>query len=205
MELKQAVKELRKNEKKKFDQGVDLIINLKGIDIKKDNIVSVINIPNKIKDKRVCGFLTTKSSLVKSILQPDFAKYKDKKELKNLVKNFDFFIASAKLMPLVATTFGKVLGPTGKMPSPQLGVLMQEDDANIKNTIDRINKSIKIRVKESSVKVLIGKESMSDEQIADNVQAAYQELISALPNKKENVKSVMIKLTMSKPVVVEIK
>ncbi len=205
MNLQEALAELRKLEKRKFDQSIDLIINLKGIDIKRDNVSTVVSLPNKIKDKRVCGFLTKKSEHVKSITQPEFAKYKDKKELKNLVKDFDFFIAAAPLMPSVATTFGKVLGPVGKMPSPQLGILMQENENAIAELVTRISTSEKIRLKEPSLKISIGKESMKDEQIIANATAMFNGLVSALPTKKENVKNVSIKLTMSKPIKVEIK
>lgn len=205
MELKEALQELRKQEKKNFDQSVDLIINLKDIDVKRDNIAAVITIPHKIKDKKVCAFLTKKSEKVPTITSLEFAKYKDKKSLKNLVKEYDFFIAAAKLMPSVATTFGKVLGPTGKMPSPQLGVLMQEEDAAITALLTKIDTAVKIRVKEPSVKLSIGKQGMSDEDIMANIQAIYQGLVAALPVKKDNVKSVLVKLTMGKPLKVEMK
>ena len=108
-------------------------------------------------------------------------------------------------MPLVASTFGKYLGPTGKMPSPQLGVLMKEDETSIKQLLEKINSSVKIRVKEPSVKLCIGKESMSDSQILANAEAVYAGLVNVLPTKKENVKNVMLKLTMSKPIKVEMK
>lgn len=205
MQLKDAIQELRKNEKKKFDQSVDLIINLKGIDVKRDNVSTIITIPHKVKNKKVCAFLSKKSDLLPTVTQPEFPKYKEKKDLKLLVKKYDFFIASAKLMPSVATTFGKALGPTGKMPSPQLGVVMQEDDASIKQLLSRIDNAVKIRVKEASVKLPIGKESMSDEQLIANIQAVYQGLVAALPTKQDNIRSVMVKLTMSKPLKVEMK
>jgi large subunit ribosomal protein L1 len=205
MDIKQALTELRKLEKKNFDQSIDLVINLKGIDVKRDNIATVVSIPHKFKDKKVCGFLTKKSELVRTITQPDFVKYRDKKPLKELVKEYDFFIAAAPLMPAVATAFGKALGPTGKMPSPQLGVVMKEDDSAIKQLLEKIEKSIKIRVKEPSVKVSIGKESMSDAEIIANAEAVYHGLIGVLPVKKDNVKNIMLKLTMSAPVKVEIK
>ncbi len=205
MELKQALAELRKNEKKKFDQSIDLIINLKGLDLRKDNISTIVTVPHKIKEKKVCGFLTKKSELVRTITQPDFPKYKDKKELKVLIKNYDFFIAVAPLMPSVATTFGKALGPAGKMPSPQLGIITQETDARIKEELEKISTSIKIRLKEASVKISAGKENMSDEEIIANINAIYSGLVNALPTKKDNVRSVMVKLTMSKPIKVEMK
>ncbi len=205
MELRQALAELRKLEKRKFDQGVDLLVSLKGIDPKKDNVNAIVNIPHKIKDKKVCGFFTKKNDIVRTITNLDFPKYKDKKMLKNLVKEFDFFIAVAPLMPSVATTFGKVLGPAGKMPSPQLGILTNEDEKSVRSVLEKISKSIKLRVKEPAVKVSVGKESMSDEEIAANAEAVYDALVNALPVKKDNVKKVMIKLTMSKPVSVEMK
>lgn len=205
MELRQALAELRKLEKKKFDQSIDLLISLKGIDPKKDNISTIINVPNKIKEKKVCGFLTKKTELVKTITNLDFPKYKEKKALKNLVKEYDFFIAAAPLMPAVATTFGKVLGPAGKMPSPQLGILPVEDEKAIKALLEKIDNSLKIRVKEASVKISAGKESMDDEKIIQNVTSIYKGIVDAMPVKKDNVKKVMIKLTMSKPINVEMK
>jgi len=205
MELKEAIAALRKEEKKKFDQSIDLIINLKGIDVKRDNVSTIVNIPHKIKEKKVCGFLTKKSDLVRTVTQPDFQKYKEKKPLKMLVKEYDFFIAAASLMPSVATTFGKALGPSGKMPSPQLGVLMKEDEVLIKQLLEKISTAVKIRVKEPSVKVSVGKESMKDEHLIENIQAIYHGLVNALPTKKENLRNILIKKTMGKPIMVEMK
>lgn len=205
MELKQALDELRKEEKRKFAQGVDLIVNLKGVDMKRDNIATVITLPNKFKDKKVCGFLNNPSKVVKTITKLDFPKYKEKKDLKKLIKEYDAFIASAQLMPSVATVFGKVLGPAGKMPSPQLGVVMQETDAAITELVGKISKSIRVKAKEPSIKIVVAKDDMSDEKIMENIKASYMAIVDALPTKRENVKNVMIKLTMSKPIKVEIK
>lgn len=206
MELKQALEELRKESKKrKFDQTVDLIVNLKGIDIRKTNISLVIKIPHKVKEKKICGFLTAKNDAVKTITKIEFDKYKDKANLKALVDEYDFFIAHASLMPAVATVFGKALGPAGKMPSPQLGVLMKEDSADVKALIDKISKSVKIRAKEPSLKIPIGKESMPDEHIIANIEAIHKAIVDALPTKSENVKNTKIKFTMSKSLGVNIK
>lgn len=205
MELKEALLELRKTEKRNFQQSIDLIVNLKGIDMKRETLNIIITVPHKIKDKKVCGFLTTKSNLVHTILEQDFVKYKDKKEIKKLVKEYDFFIAAASLMPKVAAAFGKVLGPAGKMPSPQLGIIMQENEETIKSALVKIEKSLKIRMKEPSIKLVVARENMGDEEIIENINAVYHSIESALPKKKENVRNVMLKLTMSKPIKVEVK
>lgn len=204
MNLKEALEELRKNEKRKFAQTIDLIINLRAIDVKKDQVNIIATLPNKIKDKKVCGFLTAKSPLVKTITEIEFQKYKDKKEMKNLIKNYDFFIAAAPLMPKVAMAFGKSLGPAGKMPSPQLGVLMQENEDQIRKTLDKISTSLKIRMKEPSIKLAVGKEDMADEEIIENVKSIYSAIENVLPQKKDNIRSVLLKLTMSKPIKVEV-
>ena len=204
LKLKEALDEIRKAKERKFEQSIDLIINLKGIEAKRDNVNVILTIPHKIKEKKVCAFLNSKSDFVDTIKEPDFAKYKDKKVLKNLVKNYDFFIAAAPLMPKVATTFGKILGPAGKMPSPQLGILMQENEASIKSTLEKISKSIKIRVKEASVKIVAGKEKMKDEEITENIEAIYKGIENALPKKRDNIKNLMIKLSMGSPVKVEV-
>ncbi len=204
MELKSALKELRKTDKRNFEQSFDLIINFKGIDLRRDGISTIANIPYPFKDKKVCGFLTKRSELIKTITQPDFVKYKDKKILKNMVKEYDFFIGVSQLMPAVATNFGKVLGPSGRMPTPQLGIIVKDDEESIKQALDKIKSTIRIKLKETSFKVSVGKENMKDEEIAENINSIYNSLVSALPNKKENVKSVMLKLTMSKPIRAEI-
>ena len=108
-------------------------------------------------------------------------------------------------MPSVATSCGRVLGPSGKMPSPQLGILMNPDDKSIKELIDKINQSVRIRVKESSIKIPIGKEKMNDEKIIENVMVVYNALLKSLPKEKDNVKNIEIKFTMSKPMKVSVK
>jgi large subunit ribosomal protein L1 len=205
MELKEALDQLRKESKKRnFDQTIDLIVNLKGVDLRKDNISAVINIPYKVKEKKVCGFLTEKNDLVRTVTKPEFQKYKDKAALKSLVDDFDFFISHASLMPSVATIFGKALGPVGKMPSPQLGIVTQETPEAIKALLNKISKSVKVRAKESSIKIASGKEGMKNEEIIENIKAIYNGIVQALPTKKENIKNVQIKFTMSKPVEISV-
>ncbi len=194
-----ALQELRKQEKRKFTQTAELIINLRNFDVKKQSVNLFVELPYKLKEKKICAFLAKKSSLVDTITKQEFENYKGK-ELKKLTKKYDFFISAASLMPAVATSFGKVLGPTGKMPSPQLGILMTEDDKSTKEILEKVNKITKIKSKEPSLKVSIGKESMKDEEIAENAAVIYNKVLEVLPRKKENLRSILIKFTMSKPV-----
>ncbi len=205
MELKEALVELRKEKERKFNQTVDLIVNLKGIDFRKSNISVIVNVPHKVKEKRICAFLNAKSDLVQTVTKLEFAKFSDKKLLKNLVKDYDYFIAHAPLMPAVATSFGKVLGPAGKMPSPQLGVMMQDTPEEVKKVLAQIGKSAKIRIKEGNVKIAVGKTEMKDENIIENIKSIYEGLVDALPTKRDNVKNVLVKFTMTKPIEVQIK
>ena len=206
-ELEKGLKELRENGKdRKFDQTVDLIINLTQFNNKKEGLNLFVQVPHKIKDKKICGFLESKNNQVDTITFQEFKKYQnDKKALKNLEKSYDFFIAQGSLMPKVATTFGRVLGPVGKMPSPQMGIILNADEKTIKELKEKINKGIKIRTKEASVKVPIGKQSMKDEELIDNINAVYNSVFGALPKNKENIKNVEIKFTMSKPYKIWIK
>ena len=197
----EALKKLRQTEKKvKFSQTVDLIINLKNFDAKKEAFNIFIELPHKIKDKKIAGFLEKKSSLIDSITKEEFVMNKEKADIKSLVKKYDFFIANAKLMPVVATSFGRVLGPVGKMPSPQLGVLMTENDHEIKKLIDKINSNTRIRVKESSIKLAIGNEAMKDESLAENTVLVYNKVLENLKRGTDNIRNIMIKLTMDKPI-----
>jgi len=193
------VRENSEKDKKKFQQTVDLIINLRDFDIKKNSINTFVTLPHRVKDKKVAGFLEKKSAVIDTITKVEFEDFKDKKKLKKLVKEYDFFISNAKLMPTVAITFGRVLGPASKMPSPQLGVVMNEEDKTIKEIVSKINAVVRLRTKEPTVKVSIGKEADKDEDLAENALAVYNEVFKSLPKQKENLRSVLVKYTMTKP------
>ena len=200
-----ALKKIKTYEKKhKFDQTVDLIINLKNFDVRRESFNVFIGLPHKIKDKKVTGFFEKKSKNINTITKDQFGNYKEKKDIRKLLKNNDFFIANAKLMPSVATNFGRVLGPAGKMPSPQLGILPNEDEKLIQSILEKINSTVRVRVKEPSIKIAVARESQPDKDIVDNLVAAYNNILDKLPKNNENVKDVKIKLTMGKPEQVEL-
>ena len=69
--------------------------------------------------------------------------------------------------------------------------------------MEKINNSVKIRSKEPSIKIAIGKEDMKDEEIIENALSVYKAIFDVLPRKKENLKSVLIKFTMTKPIKIE--
>ncbi|KHO53264.1 MAG: 50S ribosomal protein L1P [archaeon GW2011_AR13] len=200
-----ALKELRKENVRKFDQSVDLIINLQKFDIKRSAVNLFAFVPNQIKEKKIAAFLEGQSDLIDTITKEDFKKYNDKKVLKKLVEKYDFFIAQASVMPKVATTFGRVLGPTGKMPSPQLGIILNPDEKTINELKEKINSSVKIRAKESSIKLAIGKQSMKDEAIVENVMSIFNAVLKELPRNMENVKNVELKFTMTKPIKIKVR
>jgi large subunit ribosomal protein L1 len=204
-QLKQALVELRKNKERKFDQSVDLIINLQKFDVKKEQVNLFISVPHKIKDKKICGFLEIKSNVVDTITRSEFKKYSDKKEIKKLANTYDFFIAQASLMPIVATTFGRALGPSGKMPSPQMGIMINADDRTINELKTRINNSVKIKTKEASIKIPVGKQSMKDEEIIENILVIYNAIFKVLSKGKENIRNIELKFTMTKPQKIKLK
>ncbi len=200
----EALKKLREETKKRnFNQSIDLIINLKNFDVKKGSVNLFLELPYKVKDKKIAGFLNKKSNLIDTITKQEFDRYRDKKKIKKLVKSYDFFISAASLMPAVASTFGRYLGPEGKMPSPQLGILRQESEQEIKGVLEKFEKVVRVKSKEPSLKFCVGKENMKDEEIAENIEKAYNSIINVLPRKKENVKNIMIKFTMGKPLKIE--
>jgi large subunit ribosomal protein L1 len=202
--IEKALSELRKNKERKFNQTIDLILNLRKIDPRKTSLNMLITLPHKVKDKKIAGFSETESSKIDIINPLDFKKYSNKTELRKLVKKYDFFISQAKLMPKVATTFGRALGPSGKMPSPQLGILANMNDKEIEELKNKINSIVKIRLKEPSIKIPIAKQDMGDKEIIENISHAYSAIIKELPSQKDNVKNVEIKLTMSKPIKIEL-
>jgi len=206
----EAVKKLREAEgkrevKRKFDQTVDLIVNLKEFEVKKNSFSVFVSVPHKIKEKKIAGFFEKDSKLIDVVKKDDFGRYKEKRDIKKLIKSYDFFVANAKLMPAVATSFGRILGPVGKMPSPQMGILPSEDDKMVEGLLNKINSSVRVRVKEASLKVGVAKESLKDEEIVENAVVVYKKILESLPKGIDNVKDIKIKLTMGKPTNVGVK
>jgi len=79
MEVKKALEELRKEKKRKFDQTLDLIVNLKNFDVRKEALNTFVTVPHG-SERKLAGFLTKRSSLIDSITEADFIKYKDLKD-----------------------------------------------------------------------------------------------------------------------------
>ncbi|MBT7102197.1 hypothetical protein HN935_01670 [archaeon] len=201
MEVKKALAELREGKKRKFDQTVDLIINLKNFDVRKEALNTFVGVPNG-REKKLAAFFTKRSDLIETITEADFVKYKDMNSMKKLAKQYDGFIANAAMMGKIATKFGRVFGPIGKMPSPQAGIIPKEDEAMVKMMIEKMKKSIRVKNKEMSIKLAIGKESMSDDALAENVAAVIKGVEKALPRGRDNVKDVMVKFTMTKAITI---
>jgi len=197
----EAIKKLKQEaEERKFDESLDLIINLKSFDAKRENVNVMITLPHPIRKPRVFGLFNKRSAVIDFILKEDFDKYTDKKIMKKLIESHDFFISVANLMPVVASKFGRFLGQAGKMPSPQLGILMNENDDEIKKIVSLMERIVKVRSKEPSLKFITAKKSMKDEEIADNILQSIHAITNGLPKREQNIKSILIKLTMSKPI-----
>jgi large subunit ribosomal protein L1 len=207
-ELLKAVKE--SSPKRNFTQSYDLIINLRNLDLKKpeQQVDSFVTLRYGVGKKRkvaafVAAELTQQAKQVcdKAIsVEEAGEQFKEKKDIKRLAKEYDFFIAQANIMPKIALQFGKVFGPRGKMPNPKLGCVVPPQ-ANLKVLYDKLQSTVPLKAKSQPlIQVRVGLESMPDSEIVDNILTVYNSLIHLVPNEKNNIRSVYLKLTMGKPV-----
>ena len=208
--IKLALQQLRKNSKKRnFVQSIDLIISLKNFDLKKKenqlDLYFPLHYPPRKKTK-VCAFVgpelyqDAKQVFDKVIQLNEFPNYKDKKAIKKLAKEFNFFVAQVDIMPNVAATFGRILGPKKKMPNPKAGCIIPKG-ANLKALYEKLQKTIELHLKDQpQVQCIVGHGKMKDEEIIDNILTIYERSINQLPEGENNIAEVYLKLTMS-PVV----
>jgi ribosomal protein L1 len=64
---------------------------------------------------------------------------------------------------------------------------------------------MKIRSKEASLKLGIGKQDMKDEQLVENIVTIYNALLKVLPKGSENIRNIELKFTMTKPQKIQLK
>jgi len=208
-QIKKALEQLRKTSKKRnFDQSIDFIANLRDINIKKveDNVDVFVTLKNPSPKKiNICALvskdLKEKAGIFDKVISDDeFIKYKNKQETKKLSKEYDVFLAQSNVMSKVATIFGKVLGPKGKMPNPKAGHVLTLD-MDLEKVKQKIQSTIRLKTKsERIVKTSMGKESMTDDQLIDNFNILYNALVHGLPKEENNIANIFIKTTMGKPI-----
>ncbi len=197
-----------RSDKRNFVQSVDFIITLKDLDLKKPEgqVDFFLALPKPTgRSVAVCAlvgaelFEQAKKFCDKAIVDEEFSRL-DKKTIKCLSRDFTHFIAQASLMTSVAKTFGRILGPRGKMPNPKAGAVVPPN-ANLEQVSSRLRQTSRVSNKgQAAVKVLVGREDMSNDDIADNVLAVFSNTVQKLPQENNNVKFSLLKFTMSKPV-----
>ncbi|HIH25304.1 MAG TPA: hypothetical protein HA226_00845 [Nanoarchaeota archaeon] len=205
-EVLNSLKHLRDNTpKKKFSQAIDLQINLQQYDIKKqDKIDMFMVLPHKRnKDFKMGAFVDSQLAeqarkLFNVVITKDeFPKWNNqKKDQRKLAAENDIFVAQAELMANMAGVFGKILGARGKMPNPKAGCVVP-GTANLEPLVARLKNTVRLATKNDPIiRLSIGDEKMNDDDLADNILAVYNTLVSKLPEGKINVKYVGLKLTM---------
>jgi large subunit ribosomal protein L1 len=211
-QIQTALKSLKEaSKKRKFSQSVDLIINLKNINTKSSPVSFFVTLPkSKGKKQKVAAFLGSelsdqgKSILDLVLMESDFPEYKaDPKKIKKLAEEYDIFIAQSTVMAKMAGTFGKILGMKGKMPNPKMGAVVPPN-ANLEEVRNKLERTVKLEAKKATnLQVLVGKESMPEDELVENILAVHKATLQNLPNHEQNIKKIQLKLTMSKPVTVE--
>jgi large subunit ribosomal protein L1 len=201
-----AIKKAREVVKKRnFKQTFDLAINLKSIDLKKpeNKIKAEVKIPHFFKESKIgiiADNLLPQTKDLENVVvvrkEQIEAFGKNKKEAKKLARSCRYFLAEAPLMPMIGKALGQVLAPKNLMPLP-----IPPTTPNLKSLVDEKRNVFKIQLKDSpTIHVPVGIEDMKDEEIAENIDMIVKAVLSSLPKGKEQVKNIVIKLTMGKPV-----
>lgn len=209
IDLERGVREaLEKRVKRNFSQAVELVINLKDVDVSKPEkrFSEMIELPHGLGSaaKRIAVVATGELALRASRSQNVDRVFErqeiegivgNKKAAKKLVREFDYFLIEPQLVPVAARALGAALGGVGKTPIPiPANVDIDEFAARYKRTV-----VARVR-KVPQVMCVIGTEEMSAAQILDNARVVVERVVSKLENGWANVKSIVLKLSMSPPV-----
>lgn len=180
--LAEAVKLVKSNATAKFDETVEIAVNL-GVDPKHaDQMVrGMVSLPNGTgKSIRVAVFAKgakadeAKAAGAEFVGDDDLAELIQKGEM-----NFDRCIATPDMM-MVVGKLGKVLGPRGLMPNPKLGTVTMDVTQAIK---DAKGGQIEFRVEKLGIiHAGIGKASFDEKALAENVKSLIDALNKAKPS-----------------------
>ncbi|MFH1158840.1 MAG: 50S ribosomal protein L1 [Pseudomonadota bacterium] len=205
--LADAVAFIKKNATAKFDETIEVALNL-GIDTKQSdqNVRGMCSLPNGTgKNIRVAvvanGAKAEEATKAGADIvgDEDLAAQVQKGEIA-----FDRCIATPDMMPLVGK-LGQVLGPKGLMPNPKLGTVTMDVAGAVRGAKGG---SVEFRAEKSGiVHVGVGKASFDEKKIAENVRALFEAVMKAKPQgtkgnymKKASLSSTMgpgVKLDLS--------
>ncbi|RZO34587.1 MAG: 50S ribosomal protein L1 [Rhodospirillaceae bacterium] len=197
-ELDAAVKLLKDNAKAKFDETIEISMNL-GVDPRhSDQMVrGVVSLPKGTgKAVRVAVFARgdkadeAQSAGADVVGADDLAEKVEKGEI-----DFERVIATPDMMPVVGK-LGKVLGPKGLMPNPKLGTVTPDVAKAVQ---DAKGGQVEYRVEKAGIiHVGIGKASFSEGDIAENICSLVDAVNRAKPSgaKGTYIKKISVSSTM---------
>jgi len=204
--LTQAVQLVKDNAKAKFDETVEISMNL-GIDPRQaDQMVrGMLSLPHGIgKTVRVAVFARGPKAEEAKAAGADIVGADDLAEKINAGEmNFDRCIATPDMMVLVGK-LGKVLGPRGLMPNPKLGTVTMD----VKGAVTAAKAGqVEFRAEKAGiVHAGVGKASFAPDAIEANVRAFIDAIMKAKPSgaKGTYVKKVSLSSTMGPGVKVDL-
>ena len=179
--IEEAVKLIKERAKAKFDETIEVAMNL-GVDPKHaDQLVrGVCNLPNGSgRTARVAVFARGPKADEAKAAGADVVGAEDLVEQVNKgVINFDRCIATPDMMGLVGR-LGKVLGPRGLMPNPRVGTVTMDVAAAVRGAKGG---SVEFRVEKSGIiHAGVGKASFTEQALVENVKAFVDAVVKARP------------------------
>src|SRR5512147_548118 len=179
--LADAIKMVKERAKSKFDETIEIAINL-GVDPRHaDQMVrGVVNLPNGTgRTLRVGVFARGAKAEEAKAAGADVVGAEDLVEIVNSGKiDFDRCIATPDMMPLVGR-LGKVLGPRGMMPNPKVGTVTMDIATAVKASKGG---SVEFRVEKAGiVQAGVGKASFTQDALVANIKAFADAVQKAKP------------------------
>ena len=204
--LDEAIKLVVDNAKTKFDETVDMAINL-GVDPKhSDQMVrGSVAMPNGLgKEVRVAVFAKGDKAEAAKAAGADIVGAEDLMEqIQKGEMNFDRCIATPDMMAVVGRV-GKLLGPRGLMPNPKLGTVTPDVEKAVKAAKSG-NVEFKVE-KAGIVHAGVGKASFKPQDLVGNVKALMEAINKAKPSgaKGAYIKAATISSTMGPGVKIDV-
>ncbi len=200
-DIEDAFKKIHEGKRAKFDEAIDVAINLKLEKKHVSTIKGICNLPNGVGRSCSVALISSDGQIATGL---DVDKIGGQDFVEEIIKSgkcdFDVLLATADMMPFISKA-ASILGPKKLMPSPKMGTVVSAN--NIESVVSELKSGKKLSFKMDKFNIVharVGSVKSNVEELISNLKVLMSSIMQLKPSDHKGVflKSVFVNTTMGK-------